>query len=518
MAATVHAHESAARGYERRRPEQTLLYQTVAQHWQAFLEQADTHGGLPKFVVREVEDYLDCGILTRGCVVLSCGACGLSRVVALSCKRRGFCPSCCGRRMNDVASHLVDAVLPKVAVRQWVCTLPWALRYRVGYDRELCAAVFDAFVQELQRSYRRRAKRALGLGSVRLARTGTVTFIQRFDSALRLTPHAHTLVLDGVYVRGPDGRLRFHALPTPTLAEVADVTRRTAERIELLLRRGGLEFEAGDSAYDELSDRQPVLAGCYRAATAGTQLLGPRPGQPVMRVLAGSPRTAASAAGKLVAEVRGVNIHAERAVDGRDRAQLERLCRYLARPPLSHDRLSLLPDGQVQLALKSAWSDGTRAVVLSALDLLSRLCALVPPPGFHLTRYAGVLSSHASWRAEVVPKAAMDPALGKPQLSLFDAAKQVPRDSQGHKPAPAAQPEPRPTAGRKPWAWLLRRVFDADLSVCPRCECGSMRITAVALTASAIERALARHGLAARPPPAGPTLEKLGQLALSFGP
>jgi hypothetical protein len=400
--------------------------------------------------------------------------------------------------------------LGRTVTRQWVCTLPWALRYRVGYNRVLCAAVFDAFVQELQRSYRRRAKRELGLGSVRLAKTGTVTFIQRFDSALRLTPHVHTLVLDGVYVRGHGGRLQFHALATPTLAEVADVTRRTAERIERLLRTRGYELEAGDSAYDELSDRQPVLAGCYRAATAGTQLLGPRAGQPVMRVLAGPQRTAARAGGKLVAEVRGVNIHAERAVDGRDRAQLERLCRYLARPPLSHDRLSLLPDGRVQLALKTAWSDGTRAVVLSPLDLLSRLCAQVPPPGFHLTRYAGVLSSHARWRAEVVPKAVMDRALCKPQLSLFD--------SQGHQPAPAAQAEPRPAAGRKPWSWLLRRVFNADLSVCPRCEHSPMRITAVALTAKAIEQVLCRHGLAARPPPAGSMNEGLGQLALSFVP
>ena len=60
--------------------------------------------------------------------------------------------------------------------------------------------MFDAFVQEAPRSYRRRTKCELGLGSQRMAQTGTVTFIQHFDSALRLTPHGHTLVLDGVYV------------------------------------------------------------------------------------------------------------------------------------------------------------------------------------------------------------------------------------------------------------------------------------------------------------------------------
>jgi hypothetical protein len=230
----------------------------------------------------------------------------------------------------------------------------------------------------------------------------------------------------------------------------------------------------------------------------------------VLRVLSGSRGSLARAGTNLVAEVRGVNVHAERALDGRDRAQLERLCRYLARPPLSHDRLSLLPDGQVQVALKSTWSDGTQAVVLSPLDLLSRLCTLVPAPRFHLTRYAGVLSSHARLRPEVVPKAVADPQLCKAQLSLFD--------SQGHKPALPVEAEPRPAAGRKPWAWLLRRVFEEDLTVCPRCEHSPMRITQVALTAKAIEQVLVRHGLCARAPPALVRVQALGQLALAFGP
>ena len=132
----------------------------------------------------------------------------------------------------------------------------------------------------------------------------------------------------------------------------------------------------------------------------------------------------------------------------------------------------------------------------------------MPAPGFHLTRYAGVLSAHASLRPEVVPKAVADPQLNKAQLSLFD--------SQGREPALPVQAEPRPAAGRKPWSWLLRRVFDADLSVCPRCEHSPMRIRQVALTAKAIEQVLVRHGLSARPPPASPTPQALGQLALKF--
>ncbi|KIG14059.1 Transposon-like protein [Enhygromyxa salina] len=52
--------------------------------------------------------------------------------MAFSCKKRGFCPSCAGRRMADVAAHLVDEVFPEVPVRQWVCSLPWRLRYAMG--------------------------------------------------------------------------------------------------------------------------------------------------------------------------------------------------------------------------------------------------------------------------------------------------------------------------------------------------------------------------------------------------
>ena len=137
MSATATSCSATSRsdGYERRRPEQTLLYQLIEEHWPHFLERAEEHGGLPGFVVREFDEYLRCGILEHGLVHLACRRCGHEIVVGFSCKRRGFCPSCQGRRMSDVAAHLVEAVLPEVPLRQWVCSLPWRLRYAMGYDR-----------------------------------------------------------------------------------------------------------------------------------------------------------------------------------------------------------------------------------------------------------------------------------------------------------------------------------------------------------------------------------------------
>ena len=116
----------------------------------------------------------------HGLARLICGVCGEEMVVGYSCKRRGFCPSCIGRRMSDVSAHLIDDVLPKVPLRHWICSLPWRLRCAVGFDRYLCADVLGAFSRALERSLRRRAKKDLGLRSVEQAITGAVTLFTSF--------------------------------------------------------------------------------------------------------------------------------------------------------------------------------------------------------------------------------------------------------------------------------------------------------------------------------------------------
>ncbi|HEX7600568.1 MAG TPA: transposase zinc-binding domain-containing protein [Polyangiaceae bacterium] len=67
---------------------------------------------LPAFVRAELEGYLECGLLRRGFARLRCDACKETRLVAFSCKGRGFCPSCLGRRMCAAAGNLVEHVLP----------------------------------------------------------------------------------------------------------------------------------------------------------------------------------------------------------------------------------------------------------------------------------------------------------------------------------------------------------------------------------------------------------------------
>ena len=90
LAATSHPSHQPATGYRRHQPELTVLYETVERYWPQFQERAEEAGGLPRFVVREFEEYLRCGRLEYGCLHLVCRSCGHSQLVAFSCKRRGY--------------------------------------------------------------------------------------------------------------------------------------------------------------------------------------------------------------------------------------------------------------------------------------------------------------------------------------------------------------------------------------------------------------------------------------------
>ena len=99
----------------------------------------------------------------------------------------------------------------------------------------------------------------------------------------------------------------------------------------------------------------------------------------------------------------GFSLHAAVRCGAHQRKELERLCRYITRPAIANQRLKRNPAGQVVLQLKSPWRDGTTHIVMSPLELMQRLAALVPRPRLHLIRFHGVLAPHANLRAQIVP-------------------------------------------------------------------------------------------------------------------
>ncbi len=159
-----------------------MLYQVVAGELESFLARGQERDRpVPGFVEKEFRAFLDCGILAQGFLRLHCPECGQDRLLAFSCKARVWCPSCAGRRMADTAAHLVDRVFPMVPLRQWVLSLPFALRYGMACDRRLTSDVLNVFIRALFGELRRRARQLLGPGS---SQCGAVTFVQRFGDAL----------------------------------------------------------------------------------------------------------------------------------------------------------------------------------------------------------------------------------------------------------------------------------------------------------------------------------------------
>jgi hypothetical protein len=139
----------------------------------------------------ELEGYLACGVLARGFAMLRCenAECRQKKLVAFSCKGRGFCPSYMGRRMAETAANWVDHVLPRVPLRQFVFTVPFELRARLAYDGKLLGAVGRIFVDSVLGFYRRTL---CDVWRARTGQGGAVTVVQRCSSDLRLNPHFHS--------------------------------------------------------------------------------------------------------------------------------------------------------------------------------------------------------------------------------------------------------------------------------------------------------------------------------------
>jgi len=178
----------------------------------------------------------------------------------------------------------------------------------------------------------------------------------------------------------------------------------------------------------------------------------------------------------------GFTLHAATRAGGLDEAGREALLKYIRRPAGAQERVTRGPDGLVRIALKKAFSDGTVAVDLDPLSLLSRLCAAVPAPRFHTVRYAGVLASASKVRSRLAPKRAAEPTFARCAEDLADVPRRSPY---------------------RPWAELLKRTFGLDVLACPRCQ-GRLRLLAMVTDPKSVTRYLCGLGEPTEAPATAP--------------
>lgn len=291
-----------------------------------------------------------------------------------------------------------------------------------------------------------------------------VTWVQRFGSAANLNVHLHSLATEGVWVEGKQ-TANWHTLAPPTSEEVAaiawDVCRRVTKRLQ---RRGEHAGLTGDDG-DVFAEREPLLSACYSASIRGFAATGRRAGQPIMRF-----GVAQAQGDGDRAPAHGFNLHAGRCIGALDRERREHAIRYMARPPLPDRRLSFTPDGDINLELKIPWRDGTTHIRLTGTELIERLVSLVPRPRVNLIRYHGAFAPNARIRSQVVRRCDSPGGSASKSRRYYD------------------------------WAQLMTRVFEVDVTQCPRCGTSGMQAIAVITDGRVIRKILAHIGEAVAPP------------------
>jgi hypothetical protein len=232
---------------------------------------------------------------------------------------------------------------------------------------------------------------------------------------------------------------------------------------------------------DGFAEREPALAQLAAAAVTGLAPAGPemRSRQPI--ALRGQPGVEVTA--PLSVTEMGFSLHAATTASAEDSRGREALVRYALRPPIAQERLHILPGNLVRIELRRPFRDGTVAIDLDPLSLLCRLAASVPPPGFHLVHYAGVLGAACKLRALVVPPA--------PPQAETDA----PHSHREHPPTHRCQ--------YRPWAELLKRAFQIDVERCDKCG-GHLKLRALLIESHNIERLLRHLGEPLEPPKRAP--------------
>lgn len=338
--------------------------------------------------------------------------------------------------MAESAALLVNEVLPEQAMRQWVLSFPYQLRFLFASRPEIMGRVLGIVHRVIATHLVRKA----GYTHDR-ARTGAVTLIQRFGSALNLNIHFHMLFLDGVYVDQPNGAARFRWVKSPSSAEITRLTHTIAHRVGRFLERQGLLERDAENSYltsDAVDDdpMTPLLGHSitYRIA------VGPQAGRKVftLQTLPASGELFDDGAGK----VAGFSLHAGVAARADERKKLE--------------RLSLTPNGNVRYQLKTPYRDGTTHVIFEPLDFIARLAALVPKPRVNLTRFHGVFAPNSKHRALVTPA----------KRGRGNQARLV-----------EERPSPAERRASMTWSQRLKRVFNIDIETCSVCG-GAMKVIA----------------------------------------
>ena len=217
--------------YRQRNPQNSPYYQCVEDHFETFEQVYDErferrYGFFRPYVKQVIYRYLDCGVLHNGFARVRCDNCGHEYLLAFSCKRRHFCPSCHQKRVVEFGEWLCQEVVKAVPHRHAVLSIPKILRRYFLYDRSLLSELSRCGWEALKAFYTTGARDQKAV-------PGAVAAIQTFgDFPLGFHPHLHILVSDGCFHENG----LFSVSPTVDTKAVEQIFRHKV--LKMLLAKG----------------------------------------------------------------------------------------------------------------------------------------------------------------------------------------------------------------------------------------------------------------------------------------
>jgi hypothetical protein len=207
------------------------------------------------------------------------------------------------------AAHLTDQVFPRLPVRQWVLSVPKRLRYFMQRDSAVLGMVLRIFLRVIEQTLQAHCPGAANVVKAAL-HIGAVVFIHRFGSSLNEHVHFHVCAVDGVIAEAvgegaadADAQARAQApdqarRPCVIFHPATGVNSKAVVQVQTTLRRRILRAFVGRG-----------LLECFEAK----EMLGIKHS--------------------------GFSVDTSVCIAAQDRAGLERLLRYCARPPFACERL-----------------------------------------------------------------------------------------------------------------------------------------------------------------------------------
>jgi hypothetical protein len=335
--------------------------------------------------------------------------------------------------------------------------------------------------------------------------------------------HDHSVWLDGVYVRpDKDAAPVFVPAEPPTREQIERVATRVRDRFVSWLRRTKrIDPRPVEERSNEASEPDALCALLFAGSQKGTlSAVTAPPETPEAHDPSAETRLDTqlrARRSRWAANVDGFSVHAGTTVDARSRIGLEQLLRYCARPAVSLERLTRLPDGRFAYRVKHPLRNKTHRV-MDPMELMARLASIVAPPRYPLVRYFGWFAPGCKARRRIVPGRAANPKRccaehertvteapaphdDAPETKTVTKTETETQTKTETRPLSPLDAVPRLTSSdggtRIPWAELLRHGLGVDALRCPKCS-ATMTVVAVVKEPDECRRYMEHAGIATR--------------------